>query len=73
MELPNKVLVYSQILGLSGTQGTLVAIRKEGCYELRLLSQGKVHQVLLPIAETGLVFFEPEPDVSMEANIERGR
>jgi hypothetical protein len=71
MELPSKVLVYSQILGLSGTAGTLVDIRPEGCFELRLTSQGKLHAVLLPISQTGLVFAEPEPDVMAEENIER--
>jgi len=71
MELPSKVLVYSQILGLSGTAGTLIDIRPEGCFELRLTSQGKLHSVLLPIAQTGLVFAEPEPDVVPVENIER--
>ncbi len=71
MELPSKVLVYSQILGLSGTPGTLVAVRPDGCYELRLTSQGKLHSVLLPVAQTGLVFAEAEAEVMVEANIER--
>ncbi|MDD5562240.1 MAG: hypothetical protein PHQ91_00865 [Thermoanaerobaculaceae bacterium] len=71
MELPNKVLVYSQILGLSGTAGTLVDIRDEGCYELRLTSQGKLHVVLLPITQTGLVFAEAEPEVAPVESIER--
>jgi hypothetical protein len=71
MELPSKVLVYSQILGLSGTSGTLIDIRPEGCFELRLTSQGKLHSVLLPIAQTGLVFAEPEPEVIPVDNIER--
>lgn len=71
MELPAKVMVYSQILGLSGTQGTLVAIRPDGCYELRLLSQGRTHSVLLPVEQTGIVFAEPEPDVLPEVAIER--
>jgi len=71
MELPSKVLVYSQILSLSGTPGTLIDIRPEGCYELRLTSQGKIHSVLLPIAQTGLVFAEPEPEVVTETDIER--
>jgi len=71
MELPSKVLVYSQILGLSGTPGTLIDIRSEGCYELRLTSQGKLHSVLLPVAQTGLVFAEPEPEVVPETDIER--
>ncbi len=71
MELPSKVLVYSQILGLNGTAGTLIEVRREGCYELRLLSQGKMHAVLLPISQTGLVFAEPEPEVIPVNNIER--
>jgi len=71
MELPSKVLVYSQILGLSGTAGTLVDIRPEGCFELRLTSQGKLHAVLLPVTQTGIVLAEPEPEVLLEDNIER--
>ncbi len=71
MELPTKVMVYSQILGLSGTVGTLVSIRPEGCFELRLLSQGKIHLVLLPIAQTGLVFAEAEAEVIAETEVER--
>jgi hypothetical protein len=71
MELPIKVKVYSQILGLSGLDGTLVAIRPEGCYELRLVSGGRLHLVLLPIGQTGIVFAEPEPEVMPEADIER--
>lgn len=71
MELPAKVLVYSQILGLSANPGTLVDVRADGCYELRLVSQGKLHLVLLPIAQTGIVFAEPEAEVPLEAQIER--
>ena len=71
MDLPSKVVVYSQVPGLSGTAGTLVGIRAEGCYEVRVAVQGKLHAALLPIAQTGLVFAEPEPDVMLEENIER--
>jgi hypothetical protein len=71
MDLPCKVLVYSQILGLSGTAGTLIAVREEGNYELHLPSQGKVHAVLLPIAQTGLVFADPEDEVQPTIDIER--
>jgi hypothetical protein len=71
MDLPAEVLVYSQILNLSGTPGTLVAIRDDGYYELRLLSKGKVHQVFLPVAQTGLVAAAPEPEISPEIDIER--
>jgi len=71
MELPAKVLVYSQLLNLNGTAGTLVDVRGGGSYELRLVSQGKVHAVLLPVAGTGLVFADPEPEVQEVSNIER--
>ncbi len=71
MELPSKVLVYSQILGLSGMAGTLVDVRPEGCFELRLTSSGKLHLVLLPVGQTGIVFADPEPEVIPEDNIER--
>ena len=71
MELPAKVLVHSQILGLSGTPGILVAIRSDGSYELRLVSQGRTHTVLLPIGAVGLIFAEPEPEVPLEGEIER--
>ncbi len=70
MELPSEVLVYSDILGLSGTKGTLVAIRPEGCYELRLISKGNLHQVLLPVQRTGIVFAEPEVETERVGDIE---
>jgi hypothetical protein len=71
MEYPAKVLVYNQLLSLSGTQGLLVALRAEGSYEIKLPSQGKVHTVLLPIAQTALVLAEPEPEVTPGVDIER--
>ena len=71
MELPARVMVYNQLLGLSGTQGLLVALRPDGCYELQLPSQGKVHTVLLPVAHTALVYAEPEPEAAPETDVER--
>jgi hypothetical protein len=71
MEVPARVLVYNQLLGLTGTQGLLVSVRPDGCYEIHLPSQGKVHTVLLPVAQTALVYAEPEAEASPELNIER--
>jgi len=71
MEVPARVMVYNQLLGLSGTQGLLVALRPDGCYELQLPSQGKVHTVLLPVSQTALVYVEPAPESSPETEIER--
>lgn len=71
MDLPAKVLVYNQLLNLNAAVGTLMAVRPEGFYELRLTSQGKLHRVLLPVAATAVVFAEPEPEVLPEGLIER--
>ena len=71
MELPASVLIYSQLLNLSGTPGTLFAVRRDGTYELRMISQGRQHTVLLPISQTGLVFVEPESEVPPAMDIER--
>ena len=72
MELPAKVMVYSSLLGLSKTPATLVAIRPDGCFELRLTTQeGRLHTVLLPVGQTGLIFSEPEAEVALVDSIER--
>ncbi len=71
MDVPAKVLVYNQLLSLSGTQGLLVAVRPEGCYEIQLPSQGKVHSVLLPVDQTALVYAEAEPESPPEIEVER--
>lgn len=71
MDIPQEVFVYSQILGLSGTQGTLIAVRPEGYFELRLISKGRPHLALVPITQTALVAVEPEPDIALESGIER--
>jgi hypothetical protein len=71
MEVPTKVLVYNQTLSLAGTQGLLVAVRAEGCYEIHLPSQGRVHTVLLPVAQTCLVYAEAEPESPPEMDVER--
>ena len=72
MELPAKVNVYCQILGLSGNQGTLVALRQDGCYEVRMPSQqGNMHTMYLPISQTCIIFAEPEVEVPAVTNIER--
>ena len=71
MELPASVLIYSTILDLKGTPGTLFAVRRDGTYELRISSQGRQHTVLLPVSQTGLVFAEPEAEVASAMDIER--
>jgi hypothetical protein len=71
MELPTNAFVTCGIMNLSQTPGTLMAIRPEGCYEVRLTSQGKSHVVLLPITATCVVIAEPEPEFESVEGIER--
>jgi len=72
MELPARVLVYNQLLGLNKHPATLVSIRPEGYYELRLQSQdGRQHLTLIPVTQSAVVFAEAEAEVPPEMNIER--
>ena len=72
MELPTKVRVYNQIMALSGNPGTLVGVRAEGYYELQIANkEGEIHVVLLPISQTGLLFFDPEPEIEPVIDVER--
>jgi len=59
-------------MGLTKHPATLVAIRPEGYYELRLTFQdGRQHLTLMPIPQSVLVFTEPEVEVAVEMAIER--
>lgn len=72
MDLPARVLAYCPVMNLSKHPATLVAIRPEGYFELRLTSQdGRQHLTLLPIAQTVLVFADAEVEVPLETAIER--
>lgn len=70
MEIPSRVSVFNKTLEIKGKPGTLVAIG-EDYYEINLQVQEKTHTVLLPIAETVLIFNEPLPEISSDLEIER--
>ncbi|HVR44577.1 MAG TPA: hypothetical protein VMS56_14155 [Thermoanaerobaculia bacterium] len=71
MEIPARVSVFNKILELKGKPGTLVAITDGGFYEIHLQVQEKNHTVLLPIAETVLIFNDPLPEISADFEVER--
>lgn len=71
MDLPAPVQISNDLLGLKGHKGVLVAVSAHGYYELRLEFGGRQHKVLLPTANTAVVFRQPEPEFAAEGEIER--
>ena len=58
MEIPAKVSIFNRILEMKGKPGTLVAVNDQGFYEVVMEVSQRNHTVLLPIAETVVVFNE---------------
>lgn len=71
MDLPAQVLLHNEVLGLKGGKGTLIAVDARGFYEVKISFGEKIHRVLLPIAESVVIFREPEPQYVIESEIER--
>ncbi|RMH23108.1 MAG: hypothetical protein D6696_01615 [Acidobacteria bacterium] len=71
MELPADVLLHNALLGLKGSKATLISISPQGFYEVKITFGGNVHRVLLPVAETVVIFRQPEPEVTLATEIER--
>jgi hypothetical protein len=72
MEIPSKVSIFNRTLETKGKAATLIAINEQaGFYEVVLEVQQRNHIVLLPIAETVLIFNEALPPVSPDFEIER--
>ncbi len=71
MDLPAKVLIHNELLGIKGGKGTLVAVSPHGYYEARCAFGGKTHRVLFPIQNTVIIFREPEAEFEPGVEIER--
>ena len=71
MDLPAKILIHNELLGIKGGKGTLVAISPHGYYEAKCGFGGKTHRVLFPIQSTVLIFSEPEAEFEPSIEIER--
>lgn len=71
MEVPSKVLIHNDLLGIKGNPGTLIRIAEEGFYEVNMAFGGRIHRVLLPIQGTVLINPEPESANTAGDEIER--
>jgi hypothetical protein len=71
MEIPARVSVFNRTLEIKGKPGTLVSIADEGYYEVQLQVQERNHTVLLPVAETVLIFNDPIPEMAAGFEVER--
>ncbi|HPD60379.1 MAG TPA: hypothetical protein PKV48_01275 [Thermodesulfobacteriota bacterium] len=63
-----KVFIYNEILGLKGSPGVLQQINEKGFYDLVIKIKENRHRILLPLAQTVIIFSEPiiEIDQSLE-------
>ena len=71
MDLPARVMIHNELLGIKGGKGTLVAVSPHGFYEAKCTFGGKTHRVLFPIQNTVLIFREPEAEFEPGVEIER--
>ena len=71
MEIPAKVSVFNRTLEVKGKPGMLVAVSDEGYYEIVMEVQSRNHTVLFPVAETVVIFNEPQPNISPDFEVER--
>jgi hypothetical protein len=71
MEVPNDVLIHSELLGLKGSRGSLIRIAPEGYYEVNLRFGANTHRVLLPVHSSVLIAAEAEPTVGESVEVER--
>ena len=71
MEIPAKVSIFNRTLEVKGKPATLVAINNQGFYEVVMEVQQRNHTVLLPIADTVLIFNDALPAIAAEFEVER--
>ena len=60
MEIPGKVSLYCPLVDAKGTSATLVAVSKQGYYQLEVMVQGKRHTMFVPVTQAAVYFAEPE-------------
>lgn len=71
MDLPADVQLYNELSGFKGNVGTLVAVSKNGYYEINMEYGSNIHRVLLPIESTVVIFRTPEAQFEAGVEIER--
>jgi hypothetical protein len=53
-----KVFIYNELLGLKGSPGVLQQTNERGYYDLVIKIKENRHRILLPIAQTVIIFSE---------------
>ena len=71
MDLPTKVMIYSDFPEIKNMQGNLISISEHGYYQVQVQIKEKRHTYLLPIAGTALVFLDSLLDVAPGFEVER--
>jgi hypothetical protein len=71
LELPVKVIIFCPTLEFKNKQGRLVAVSDNGFYEVRMDFAERNHTMLLPIANTALIFADPNVTGEPIPEIER--
>lgn len=65
-----KVFIYNDLLGLKGSSGVLQGIAQDGYYDTVIRVKERRHRVLLPIAQTAIIFSEPIIEMDQTLEIE---
>jgi hypothetical protein len=72
MEVPAEVMIHNELLNMRGSKATLLTVSAHGYYEVNVQFGDLLHRVLLPIAETVLIWQQSEEVVAGgEFEIER--
>jgi hypothetical protein len=71
LELPVRVIIFCPTLEFKNKQGRLLAISEQGFYEIRMEFAERNHTVLLPIANTALIFADANYATETIPEIER--
>lgn len=71
MELPIKVLIHNELLGIKGSTADLLHVSPHGYYEVNLKFGENVHRVLLPISSTVLIGQQAEVAAEERIEVER--
>ena len=72
MDIPAKISVFNRTLEMKGKPATLIAVNEDaGFYEIVMEVQARNHTVLMPVAETVIIFNEALPAIAADFEVER--
>lgn len=71
MDLPARVTVNCPALGIANQSATLMSVSPHGYYELVMEFSGRRHSVFAPVAQSGLIFNDPLPEIAPLPEVER--